>query len=110
MELKYIDRYFSNAGNRGKLSTNDFDFIGVDIDDDETYLTFNFRRNFQVTIDDAHNGSKKVNGVTCKDSEVFKQVVNELEKEALRRKEQKEREEKEFDEISSYLQFSIDRD
>ncbi|WBF81100.1 hypothetical protein FMLHJGGC_00047 [Staphylococcus phage BSwM-KMM1] len=31
-------------------------------------------------------------------------MVHELEKEALRRKEKKEREEKEFGEISSYLQ------
>lgn len=104
MELKYVAKYFESGTNRGKLSTNGFNFMGVDMDDDETYLTFNFRHDFHVTIDDAHNGSKKVNGVICKDSEVFKQVVHELEKEALRRKEQKERKEKEFDEISSYLQ------
>lgn len=104
MELKYIDRYFNSARNRGKLSRYGFDFIGVAIDDDETHLTFNFRSDFHVTIDATHNGSKKVNGVICKDSEVFKQVVYELEKEALRRREQKEREEEEFNEISSYLQ------
>ena len=104
MELKYIDRYFSYAINRGKLSRYDFDFIGVSINDKETHSTFHFRHDFHVTIVDAHNGSKKVNGVICKDSEVFQQVVHELEKEALRRRGQKEREEKEFNEISSYLQ------
>lgn len=104
MEIKYIAKYFSSGTNRGKLSTNGFNFIGVSINDNETHLTFHFRHDFRVTIVDAHNGSKKVNGVICKDSEVFKQVVYELEKEELRRKEQKEREEKEFDEISSYLQ------
>ena len=104
MEIKYIARYFSTGENRAKLSTNGFNFVGVAINDNETHLTFNFRHDFHVTIVDAHNGSKKVNGVICKDSEVFKQVVYELEKEALRRKKQKEREEEEFNEISSYLQ------
>ncbi|WBF81099.1 hypothetical protein FMLHJGGC_00046 [Staphylococcus phage BSwM-KMM1] len=59
MEIKYIAKYFSSGTNRGKLSTNGFNFIGVDMDDDETYLTFNFRQDFHVTVDDAHNGSKK---------------------------------------------------
>lgn len=103
MELKYIAKYFSSAKNREKLSTNDFDFIGVVINDDKTHLTFNFRRDFYVTIEYAPNGSKKVNGVICKDSEVFNQVLYELKKEALRRKEEEEREEEEFNEISNYL-------